>query len=307
MRDIKSLLLVLLSAGLICTWVYHLYDKTMYSQRRTEVYIKDSIAVAEGIRDSLQKIYTVRITDLGGARDSLQTELGQKDSQLGQKMIQIRSLEKEIATLLGKKGATPAELKEARRKIDQLQEMVDDLRNQNTSMESEQKRLIAVMDQLNGDIKGLEQNMARLGEENKSLTEKINLASVFIASELKLAAVTVRGSREEETQQVKKAEKFVLSFVLQNNINEYTGAEVFVIITDPEGQVIRPLDWETRTLQTKNEGEREYTLKVRFDYEKGEQKYQVFTIDGTKFKKGNYNMQIYHNGYRIGQLVKTLS
>lgn len=307
MRDIKSLLLVLLSVGLVCTWVYHLYDKTMYSQRRTEVYIKDSIAVAEGIRDSLQKIYTIRINDLDGARDSLQSELGQKTSELGNKMTQIRNLEKEIATLLGKKGATPAELKEARRKIDQLQEMVEDLRNQNTSMEGEQKRLIAVMDELNGDIKGLEQNIARLGEENKSLTEKINMASVFIASELKLAAVTLKGSKEEETLQVKKAKKFVLSFILQNNVNEYTGAEVFVVITDPEGQVLRPLDWESRTIQTKNDGEKEYTLKVRFDYEKGEQKYQVFTIDGTTFKKGNYNMQIYHNGYRIGQTVKTLS
>jgi hypothetical protein len=307
MRDIKSLLLVLLSAGLICTWVYHLYDKTMYSQRRTEVYIKDSIAVAEGIRDSLQKIYTVRINNLGGARDSLQTELGQKNSELGKKMTEIRSLEKEIATLLGKKGATPAELKEAKRKIDQLQEMVEELRTQNTSMESEQTRLLAVMDQLNGDIKGLEQNMVRLGEENKALTEKINMASVFIASEVKLAAVTVKGSREEETMQAKKAKKFVLSFVLQNNINEYNGAEVFVVITDPDGEVIRNLDWESRTIPTRNEGEKEYTLKVRFDYEKGEQKYQVFTVDGTEFKKGNYNMHIYHNGYRIGRVVKTLS
>ena len=62
MRDIKSLLLVLLSTGLVCTWVYHLYDKTMYRQGRTQVYIKHSIAVAEGIRDSLYKIYNATIT-----------------------------------------------------------------------------------------------------------------------------------------------------------------------------------------------------------------------------------------------------
>jgi hypothetical protein len=185
--------------------------------------------------------------------------------------------------------------------------MVDELRDQNTSMESEQTRLIAVMDQLNGDIKGLEQNMVRLGEENKALTEKINMASVFIASELKLAAVTVKGSKEEETMQAKKAKKFVLSFVVQNNINEYNGAEVFVVITDPDGEIVRNLDWESHTIQTRNEGEKAYTLKVRFDYEKGEQKYQVFTIDGTEIKKGNYSMQIYHNGYRIGQTIKTLS
>ena len=46
MKDTKTLLLMMLSAGLTGTWVYHLYDKTQYSKRRTEVYIKDSVAVA---------------------------------------------------------------------------------------------------------------------------------------------------------------------------------------------------------------------------------------------------------------------
>jgi len=58
MRDIKTLLLALLSTGLVATWVYHLYDKTIYTSQKREVYIKDSIAVAEAVRDSLQKIYS---------------------------------------------------------------------------------------------------------------------------------------------------------------------------------------------------------------------------------------------------------
>jgi hypothetical protein len=57
MKDTNSLLLVLLSVVLLGTWFYHLYDKTKYSNQRKEIYIKDSIDVAEGVHDSLHKIY----------------------------------------------------------------------------------------------------------------------------------------------------------------------------------------------------------------------------------------------------------
>jgi myosin heavy subunit len=307
MRDIKSLLLLLLSAGLISTWIYHLYDKTQYSQRRTEVYIKDSIAVAEGIRDSLYKIYSATITDLDTRLDSTASSSDSLQSELTVKAEQIRNLQREINGILGKKGATREELTTARRKINELPQIVEDLRSKNRTMEDEQKRLNSVMAQLNGDIQGLQQNMRRLDDENKQLTEKINLASVFVASELKLSPVTVRGSREEETSQARKVEKLVLSFLVQNNINQYNNAEVFVVVTGPDGEVLQNPVWESRTMDTKNEGKKEYTLKVRFDYEKGEQKRHIFSIDADKYQKGNYTMKVYHNGYMIGQTVKTLS
>lgn len=307
MRDIKSLLLVLLSAGLILTWVYHLYDKTMYSQRRTEVYIKDSIAVAEGIQDSLYKLYNSTITELDTKLDSSLVSTDSLKSELTIRTEQIRGLQKEINGILGKKGATREELSLARRKITELQQMIADLRSRNNSMAEEQKRLNGIMAQLNGDIQGLQQNMKKMDEENKQLIEKINLASVFVASELRLSAVTVKGSREEETSQAKKAEKFVLSFLVQNNINQYSNAEVYVVVMGPDGATLQNPVWESRTMDTKNEGKKDYTLKVRFDYEKGEQKRHIFSLDSDKYEKGNYKMQIYHNGYMIGQTVKTLS
>ncbi|HEX7902571.1 MAG TPA: hypothetical protein VF487_01740 [Chitinophagaceae bacterium] len=307
MKDSKSILLVLLSIGLVSTWVYHLYDKTVYSKRRTEVYIKDSIAVAEGIRDSLQKIYAVTINDLDIKLDSTLSTRDSLQSELGVNMTKIKTLKSEINAILGKKNVTDAELGIAKGKINELQQVITDLRRQNGSMEEEQKRLNLIMQQMNGDISGLQQNIQRLGDENKMLTEKINLASVFVASELKLSAVTVKGSKEEETSQSKKAEKFIFSFLVQNNVNEYSGAEVYVVIIGPDGRVIQNEGWESRMMDTKNEGKKEYTLKVRFDYERGEKKSQLFSVNADKYQKGNYIMQVYHNGYMIGQTIRRLS
>ena len=227
--------------------------------------------------------------------------------ELGANLSRIKTLQTEINSILNKKGASDEELNIARGKIKELQKVISDLRKQNTGMEDEQKRLTLIMEQMNGDISGLQQSIKQLGEENKQLTDKINLASVFVASEVKLAAVSVKGSREEETSKAKNAKKFILSFLVQNNINQYTGAEIYVVIIAPGGEVIKNEGWDPKTMDTRNEGKKEYTLKVRFDYERGEQKRSIFSVNTEKYVKGAYIMQLYHNGYMIGQTVKTLS
>jgi len=307
MRDIKSVLLVLLSVGLISTWVYHLYDKTIYSNRRTEVYIKDSTAVADAIRDSLQKIYSLTITNLDVRLDSTKTNADSLKGQLDTKLDEIYKLRNDIGSILKNRNATRADLSNAREMIGELQQRVDELKNQNISMEEEKKRLTDVLDQLNNDMKGLEQNIKRLGDENKTLTEKINVASIFVASEVKLTPVTVKDQREQETNQAKKTTKFVISFNVQNNISESNEAEVVIVITKPDGQVLQNSVWDAGSFETRNEGRKNYTLKMKFDYQKGEPKHLLFSLNADKYEKGNYNLQIYHNGVMIGKTTKTLS
>jgi hypothetical protein len=84
MRDNKSLLLALLAAGLVITWVYHLYDKSQYANHTREVFVKDSTAVAEAVSDSLRKYYTHTLDQLGtekleidSSNNALKGELGQ--------------------------------------------------------------------------------------------------------------------------------------------------------------------------------------------------------------------------------------
>ncbi len=298
----------MLSVGLVGTWVYHLYDKTQYSQRRTEVYIKDSIAVAEGIRDSLQKIYSSTISDLDSRLDSTKTTADSIKTQLNVKLSEIYKLKGEIDGILKNRGATKADLQLAQTKISELQGLVDELRGQKNSMEEEKQRLNDVLAQLSGDFNGLQQTMKKLDAENKMLAEKVNQASVFVASELKLVPITLKNDKEIETNVAKKASKFVISFAVQNNINEYNNADVFVVITQPDGQIVKNDDvWESTTTSTANGSKISYTRKVRFDYEKGETKHLFFSVNADEYLKGNYTVQLYHNGYAIGQTSKTLN
>ena len=137
MKDIKSSLLVMLSVGLVATWVYHLYDKTQYSQRKTEVFIKDSVAVSQGIRDSLQKIYTYTINTLDTRLDSTRTTADSLKTQLNGKLTEIFKLKAEIDGILKNSGSGKADMELARNKIAALQQLIEDLKGEKTSMEEE--------------------------------------------------------------------------------------------------------------------------------------------------------------------------
>src|SRR5262245_2817197 len=135
MKDIRSSLLLMLSVGLIGTWIYHLYDKTHYSKQRHEVYIKDSSAVADGIRDSLQKIYSATISGLDTQLVATKTNAESLKSQLDVKLGEIFKLRTDITGILKNRNATRKDLEVARQKIGELQDKVNELRDQNTSME----------------------------------------------------------------------------------------------------------------------------------------------------------------------------
>jgi len=308
MKDMKGFLLVMLSVGLVGTWVYHLYDKTQYTSNRKEIFIKDSIAVAEAVQDSLQKIYSASLNTLDQQLDSTRSGADSLKNQLNKKLGEINKLRAEINTILKNSGASPSDMTVARKKIAELQVLVEELKGEKTSIEEEKKRLTDVMTQLNGEITGLQQTMKKLGDENKLLAEKVDRASVFVASEIRLSPVTLKNDKEQETNIAKKVSKLIVSFAVQNNVNDYNNTEVYIIITQPDGKVLTPDVWESATLMTTQSGDKKsYTRKIKFEYQKGETKQLTFSLNADDYQQGRYTLQLYHNGQMIGQVVKTLN
>src|SRR6185295_18159564 len=120
-------------------------------------------------------------------------------------------------------------------------------------------------------------------------------ASVFVASELKIEAIQVKGNSEESTSQAKKTDKFVASFVVQNRVNQFSNAELTTVLLAPDGHVMQSTVWDSGNFDTKSEGRKGFTRKIKFDYEKGEQKNLLFTIDTENCQKGTYTFQLWHN------------
>jgi len=308
MRDNKTLLLALLAGGLIITWIYHIYDKSQYSNHTREVFVKDSTAVAEAVSDSLRKYYSRTLDQLGVEKLQIDSTNNQLEGELGKRISEINKLRGEIGTILKRKNLTQADLTEAKTKIDDLQQKMDNLKTENTSLTDERIKLNGILAQLNGEMNSLQQNMQKVSAENKELTQKINDASIFIASEIKFVAVDIKADQKEaETNQQKKANKFVTSFTVQNNILDLPSAEVVVVVSDPAGRSLNIEVWDAGSFETKAEGRKIYTRKVKFEYNKGEQKHLTFSLEPNNFEKGTYKLSLYHNGVRIGESSWKLS
>lgn len=310
MKDIRSLLLVLLSGGLVATWVYHFYDKSasrVSPELTAGTTPADSLGVTQTIRDSLEKTYTATISQLDNRLGAVSSRSDSLQAQLQLKVQEINRLKREVSNVLQNPRSTRAELEQARIKMKELEDLVQSLRDEKNALQTEKERLTARLNQITDEVGGLHQNIRRLDDENRGLNERIKLASTFVASALHLAAFNLRGeSKEQETTLARKADKFVASFTLQNNFTDFPGAEIMILIVQPDGNILQNSVWDSGTFETRGEGRKNYTRKMRFDYSKGEQKSLIFTLDVENCQKGNYMLEIWHNGMRIAETTKKL-
>jgi hypothetical protein len=308
MKDTKTVLLVMLSVGLVGTWVYYLYDKTVQSRHQTETVTTNPIASLQNIQDSLQKIYSFTVDKLGAQLDSVRNTAGQLQGELNTRLEEIDDLKTEINALLKNNGAKKEDIELAGKKTTKLQQLVADFGKENKALENENKQTASLPGELTTiQLKKLQTDNPLAIQENNLSSEKTSRSSLFTISELKITPVAIKDDREIETTRAESASKLVISFVVQNNVTSYANAEVFAVITQPDGRVMQPDAWDAASIPTHGYGKKPYTRKMKFEYLKGETKQLQATFSPEDYEKGNYTLQVFHNGYLIGQAVKILN
>jgi len=307
MRDNKSILLALLAAGLVITWVYHIYDKSQYSNHTTEVFVKDSSAVAKAVTDSLRGFFIHTLDQLDPEKiqvDSLTTTLS--DSIWVQKLVAVNQLRFDIRNILEQKDISKEDLGTAKIKIDTLQIRMIELEKEGTIPKNENKKPNGELTLLSNEV-NTQKNKKELGE-NKIQSKKSNAISLFVASGISFAAYKVQPDQKEiETTQQDEANKFVSTFTVRNNTTGFQTAEIIIVVSDPSGKSINPEVWDAGSFETKTEGRKVYTRKLQFEYNKGETKRLQFSLEPENFEKGTYKLNLYYNGIRIGESSWRLS
>ncbi len=309
MKDSKSLLLlvvsvllILVSFALLWSWGYNLGNQQ--SDKKGTVYIiKDSTTAANATRDSLKKIYASTLNNIG-VLDSTWTKADSLKDDLDLKLSDFYKLKNEIALLL-KNPTNKADIDLAKKKITELQVKVDQLRERNSDIEKENKRLYDILAQLTQAQKNEVRNIRPVLFENTPVSEKTNTNFLFAASEIRLSALMVEEDKEQETLQALQTDKFSGSFTIKNNQAQLSNAEIVVVLLQPDGKVLKSSAWESGSFET-SEGRKLYSCKVRFEYNKGESKRLNFSVSSDRYMKGTYTLQLYQNGIQIGKMSKTL-
>ena len=309
MRDTKSLSLLLLSSVLfllsiilLCTWGYQYYHQIQEEKTKTAAEKNTPPTVPDGTRDSLLKIYEATMHNLDNRLDTAWYYADSLKGNLDINLKEFYRLRDEIATLLQTKSPNATDLDLARKKIGELQQKVTQLRYRNSDVETENAKLKALLEQMSKETQGIEDNSKQMEKENQNLAAKVNAMISLSAANLNLTAMA--NNDQQETNNAGQTEKLIGSFTIKSNAN--CKCDIIVVVVQPDGQVLQKSAWESGSFETL-EGKKIYSCKLHCEASKGEPKQLNFSLTADKYFKGNYSLQIYHNGVLIGRANKTLS
>jgi|688.fasta_scaffold343784_1 predicted nuclease with TOPRIM domain len=296
-KDNRGLIYGILIAALLGTWGYIIYDKS----RTKEVFEQkdQQYASLDSSKTSIQKEYEealLRLDGMTSTNASLDSLVKTKDSELA-------GLKGRISTLVKKQNASAEDLREARTLISQLNGKIDGYLQEIERLQGENQQLTEDKRNLSNEKSRLEGDLSSTRSEKKAADDLIDIGSTLSASNFQIAAVDVKGSgKEKSTNTAKKADKFRISFDLaENRIAQSGSKELYVVVMDPAGKVVQEQGLGSGTFRTREDGDRQYTNKVSVNYSQGERKNVSFDLQqADKYVPGNYKVDVYHNGFRIG-------
>jgi hypothetical protein len=304
-KDNRKLVYGILIAALVGTWGYIIYDKNKSGEQIKT--LTTQYTAADSSRSAVESEYNdalARMDSLTGTNTKLKGDLAERQAS-------IDSLKDRIRVELGKKNG---DLKKARNmiaelngKITDLLAQVEQLKQENQTLTTANTDLTTQRDTLTAQKTRVEQNLAETDSERAHIQD---VGSTLHASNINITAINIKGSgKEKTTSTAKKADVFRISFDLDENRIAASGTkELYVCVTAPDGHPITIPANGSGTFQTREEGEKVFTNKVDIQYEQGKRTPVSFDWkpENGKYQTGDYKVQIYQNGYKIGEGTKSL-
>jgi hypothetical protein len=294
----KNILIGVLAAGLLGTWAYFLYDKNDSNKQVQQSQVAATTAITG--QDSVKMLYDMTLIRL----DSITGDNNNKSGVISERETEIGKLKKEINGILSKKNATQAELSRAKSLIGQLNNQIASLEAENARLNGENQQLASNNTQLTSEKQVLESNLQTTTSEKEELASTVDVASTFSASNIQITPVNEKNrGKEKTTTTAKRVDKLVVSFDVENRVARSGPADMYVIVTAPDGKIITD---GASTLTTRTEGDRPFTYKTSLEYEQGTRKSVQVPLRQDHFQTGNYKIEIYQNGFKIAEGVRSL-
>ena len=296
-KDFRGLIIGLLAVGLLGTWGYLLWNNNKNEQT---IQTKDAqIAKVTDDKSDLQRSFDAslaRLDSVTGNNNKLQSQLTDANSDIAKKKAEIRSI-------LNKTHATAAELTRAKELIGQLNDKIAGMEKQIEELTASNQQLTTEKTQLTADKEKLTTDLTSTTSAKEAAEKKVDIASTFNASNITIKPINERkNGKEKVTTSAKRVDKLVISFDVDNRIAQSGNTDVYVCITGPDGKPITNEALGSGTFTTHEEGDKMFSTKVGVDYEAGKKKHVEFSWKPNgEFQRGNYKIEIYHNGFKIGE------
>ena len=300
---VKDILVGILILSLLGTWGYIIWDK---NNTRELVSQKDNlISTTSTQKDQLQK----ELEDATLRYENIKSDNAKKDSTISIRDKEIEDKKSRIHTLLSKMNATQNDLKEAKALILSLNSDIEGYKTQIALLESQKVELTKANESVTKERDRIQKDYDSSIEQIKNRDNTIDIASTLHASNFNIAGMSQKNSGKiVETSKAKKVDLLRVSFDLDENMITTSGAKIlYIIITDPTGKVITTNQIGTSKFQTREGDAKDFTQKMEVNYIQNKRQTVSFDWKSMEtFKIGNYKIEVYNNGFKVGEGTRTL-
>ncbi len=282
------------------TWIYitiiilllgtNIYLFLTKDNHQQELFVTtEKLKLADSSVLQLQKEYNaslVRLDELTGKNTQLDRLLNEKNSELAKTKLRIQEL------LAKNDNISKGEIEEARRLIKSLNTKIKGFEQQIAELKKENTRLVLERDSIAVD--------------NESLQQKVDLAKILHASNIRLKAIDLRrgGKKEKETEKAKRVDLLRITFDIdENRIAESGNKDLEIRIISPSGELLNNPALGSGSFRAADGAVTYFSLAKQVFLEK-EQPVVDVTVDwqqSAEYEKGGYFVEIYHQGYPIGK------
>lgn len=234
--------------------------------------------------------------------NKIKSEYGDLSSKLSEKDSIIMANAAEIQKLI----ASQSDYYRTKKKLDLLRKITQGYVAQLDSLYQVNQALTEENIRIKKDISKERQIRTELTKEKEELYEKVSVASMLKAYNIKANTVRLRsgGSKEIETDKAKRVERVKICFTLSENKIATSGKKtIYVRIARPDNQIVS--EGKDDIYSFEYQGQRiQYSMKKEINYDNKSQEICLSwdkKDEKTPAMVGKYNVAIFVDGYEIGQ------
>ena len=206
---------------------------------------------------------------------------------LGQKDAQLITLRKENGILSAKNDSLSKETKNLLEGISFAQKALSD---STTNYSLKQKEL--------------SDRAKEVEARNRELNDKVSQAAALRAESINIYAISAKG-RETDGSSVKskRIDKVRITFYLQENqVTTREAKTIYLRILDPSGATVADMETGSGTFSYKGK-ETTYTARQKILFDNSHQSVEFVYSRGLPYREGKHIIELYAEGYRIGEGV----
>jgi hypothetical protein len=301
-KSSRNVLTGLLVVALLATWGYIIYDKNKTKQEKQD--LTTLIATSDSSRNELQSELNAAASRI----DELKTSNVKADSLLRTKDKDINDLKNRVQKILNDKNATATQLAEAKRLIGELKGNIETYTAQIDSLKTANIQLTQQKEQVTQERDIANKNYDSANQVIKQREDVIDVGSTLHASNFNIVGLKEKsGGKEIVTTNARRVDKLKISFDIdENRITQSGTKDIYVAITSPDGKPIVVDALGSGKFVLRDGTEKPYTKKIQINYVQGEkQPVSVEWSQNSEFQTGDYKIEIYNNGFKVGEGVRS--